>query len=69
MINGLCQKLDAMNKVSGYDNVDNVWGGKSSQGVRFGSDDLPEGTYFYILDLGNDEKPYKGYIYLNKTIK
>ncbi len=44
----------------------NNWDGKSSEGLRFGSDDLPQGTYFYILDLGNNEKPYKGYIYLNR---
>lgn len=48
---------------------DNTWNGKSSQGLRFGGDDLPDGTYFYILDLGNNEKPYKGFIYINKTVK
>ncbi len=53
-------------KMSRYDNT---WNGKSTEGLRVGGDDLPEGTYFYILDLGIDEKPYKGYIYLNKTIK
>ncbi len=53
-------------KMDGYDNT---WNGKSSEGIRFGGDDLPDGTYFYILDLGNDEKPYKGFIYINKTVK
>jgi gliding motility-associated-like protein len=48
---------------------DNTWNGKSSEGLRFGGDDLPDGTYFYILDLGNNEKPYKGFIYINKTVK
>jgi gliding motility-associated-like protein len=56
-------------KVDNYDNVNNVWNGKSSQGVRFGGDDLPEGTYFYILDLKNGEKARTGYIYLNKAVK
>ena len=53
-------------KGAGYDNVNVVWNGKSSEGVRFGGDDLPEGTYFYILELGTDEPALKGYIYLKK---
>ncbi len=53
-------------KMKGYDNT---WNGKSSEGLKFGSDDLPEGTYFYILDLGNGDKPYKGFIYLNRNVK
>jgi hypothetical protein len=29
---------------------------------------LPVGTYFYILDLGEDDnvKPLKGYVYITK---
>jgi gliding motility-associated-like protein len=56
-------------KIEGYDNADKVWNGKASEGFRYGGDDLPEGTYFYILDLGNGEKPLKGYIYLNRSVK
>ncbi|MHB8259743.1 MAG: ice-binding family protein [Bacteroidia bacterium] len=43
-----------------------TWDGKSTKGVRVGGDDLPVGTYFYILDLGNGSSIYKGTIYLNK---
>jgi gliding motility-associated-like protein len=57
------------NVVFEKDNYDNTWDGKSTQGIRFGGDELPDGTYFYILDLGNNEKPYKGFIYISKTIK
>jgi gliding motility-associated-like protein len=57
------------NVVYEKDSYDNTWNGKSTQGIRFGGDELPDGTYFYILDLGNGEKPYKGYIYISKTIK
>ena len=53
-------------KANGYQNT---WNGKATEGVKFGGDDLPEGTYFYILDLGNGDKPYKGYIYLNRADK
>ncbi len=57
-----------VSKIEGYNNNDKVWNGKASEGVRYGGDELPEGTYFYILDLGNGDKPYKGFIYLNKTV-
>jgi gliding motility-associated-like protein len=42
------------------------WDGKSNTGFLSGNDDLPTGTYFYILDLGNGEKPISGSIYLDR---
>jgi gliding motility-associated-like protein len=45
---------------------DNKWEGTSNVGgVLFGSN-LPEGTYFYMLDLNNDEKPMSGYVILKR---
>jgi len=44
----------------------NTWDGKATEGVRIGSDELPVGTYFYILDLGDGSAVIKGYIYLNR---
>jgi gliding motility-associated-like protein len=44
----------------------NTWSGKSTMGLRLGGDDLPTGTYFYVLDLGNGSAVYKGTIYLNR---
>ncbi|MEI6021363.1 MAG: gliding motility-associated C-terminal domain-containing protein, partial [Bacteroidota bacterium] len=52
-------------KMKGYDNT---WNGKVSEGIHYGSDDLPEGTYFFVFDLGNG-KIHKGYIYLNRAVK
>lgn len=44
----------------------NTWDGKATKGIRVGGDELPVGTYFYILDLGDGSPVFKGTIYLNK---
>ena len=44
----------------------NDWDGKNYFGVSVGSDDLPEGTYFYLLNLDNGKKVLKGYVYLKR---
>jgi hypothetical protein len=31
-----------------------------------GNEDLPAGTYFYVLDLGNGEKRIVGSVYLDR---
>ena len=48
-------------KASGYKND---WNGYSNvSGIYIGKK-VPAGTYFYVLDLGNDMKPMQGYIVL-----
>jgi gliding motility-associated-like protein len=42
---------------------DNSWNGRASSSV-FGSDELPEGTYYYILKMGG--KLYKGSVYIKR---
>jgi gliding motility-associated-like protein len=44
----------------------NNWDGKSQTGISVGGDELPIGTYFYILDLKNGSPIYKDTIYLTK---
>ena len=44
----------------------NDWDGRNTKGVSVGNDELPEGTYFYILELGESNKVVKGYIYLKR---
>lgn len=42
------------------------WDGKANTGSRIGNEELPTGTYFYVLKLGNGEKPISGSIYLDR---
>ena len=43
----------------------NEWDGRSSKG--FNTDQgLPEGTYYYILDLGDGSEVLNGFIYLRR---
>ena len=43
----------------------NNWDGTSQNSMTIGNEKLPEGTYFYLLDLGNGDV-MKGYIYLTR---
>ena len=45
---------------------ENSWDGRSTLGLTLGDEALPVGTYFYILDLGDDSPVIKGTIYLNR---
>jgi gliding motility-associated-like protein len=43
------------------------WEGKSQDTMTLGNGLLPEGTYFFVLELGDVPiKPVKGYVYLNR---
>lgn len=47
----------------------NEWEGTNDNGVKIGKEDLPVGTYFYILDLGenvSEDRMRQGYIYLSR---
>jgi large repetitive protein len=54
------------NLVYEADYYQNDWFGTSEIGFELNSGELPDGTYFYILDLGNGEDPKTGYIYLTR---
>ena len=57
-------------ETQGYDNVNNAFIGISNGRVNVKqSDELPAGTYFYILkyaDKGNQFEPKAGYLYINR---
>jgi gliding motility-associated-like protein len=42
------------------------WDGKSNTGFSSGNNELPTGTYYYILDFGDGQKPISGSIYLDR---
>ncbi len=54
------------------DDYKNDWAGVSINKLNIAGDQLPEGTYFYIIKLGGKEtdatfgKIYKGYVYIKK---
>jgi len=54
------------NKVFEASSYQNTWDGRSTRGLRVGGDELPIGTYFYLLDLGDGSDIIKGTIYLNR---
>lgn len=51
-------------KAYGIETTPKFWDGKSNVGSSNG--DLPTGTYFYILELGNGEKPIAGSVYIDR---
>jgi large repetitive protein len=55
------------NKVFEADPYNNDWDGTTQFGPTIGGNELPIGTYYYILYLeGTDSKPTRGFIYLSR---
>jgi gliding motility-associated-like protein len=50
----------------GVDASPKFWDGKSNTGDRQGNLPLPTGTYFYVIDLGNDNGRFVGSVYLKR---
>jgi len=68
-IKGIEQEIYKNNKVE----IFNRWGdrvytqsGYNNKDVAFDGGTLPDGTYYYVLDLGNDRKIFKGFLLLSR---
>ncbi len=53
-------------EANGYNNADISFRGIGEQGLYFGSNSLPIGTYFYIIDKRDGTKPVAGYLELTR---
>jgi large repetitive protein len=51
-------------QAKGYDNSDVAFRGISNEGISLLGTELPEGTYFYIIDKGDGSTPRSGYLEL-----
>ena len=49
---------------NGYDNVNVFFDGLANEGLDFFGADLPDGTYFYVIDKGDGSKPLGGFLEL-----
>jgi gliding motility-associated-like protein len=47
-------------------NYDNKWDGKCNVNGALMGQDLPEGTYYFLIDLNNEGKPLNGYVVLKR---
>jgi gliding motility-associated-like protein len=54
---------DKVFEVKGYDNDQKAFRGDSNMG---GTKELPAGTYFYVIDLGDGSPLVNGYISLKR---
>lgn len=49
-------------EAEGYNNIDIYFDGKSNRGISLIGSNLPDGTYFYVIDKRNGSKPVAGYL-------
>ena len=49
------------------ENYKNDWTGTTNAGIVLGGENLPTGTYYYLLDLKQEEQEIvKGFIYIQR---
>ena len=46
----------------GYDNLNILFDGESNKGISPMGTNLPDGTYFYVIDKHDGSKPLAGYL-------
>ena len=45
---------------NGYNNIDMYFDGKSNRGISPMGSNLPDGTYYYVIEKGDGSKPMAG---------
>ena len=53
-------------KTVGYDNTARVWQGQSTEGLVLGSNNVPDGAYYYIIELGDGSRRLSGYVVIQR---
>ena len=53
-------------EAAGYDNGAVRWNGENTGNLSVGNGPVPEGTYFYVIDLGDGSAVISGYVFLNR---
>jgi gliding motility-associated-like protein len=51
-------------EADGYNNDDVIFDGIGLDGIYLAGQDLPDGTYFYVIDKGDGSRPVTGYLEL-----
>ena len=51
-------------EADGYNNDDVIFNGIGLNGIYLSSQELPDGTYFYVIDKGDGSRPVTGYLEL-----
>ncbi len=51
-------------EIEGYNNENKIWRGEANRGISSGG--LPEGTYFYSINLGDGSAPINGFVVLKR---
>ena len=49
-------------EIDDYDNIENAFDGIGNRGVYLSSRDVPDGTYFYVINKKDGSRPVSGYL-------
>ncbi|WP_188466010.1 BspA family leucine-rich repeat surface protein [Marivirga lumbricoides] len=52
--------------IKSYNNTSRSFSGLANRNIKMGAGELPEGTYYYYIQLDPEEEPIKGFIVLKK---
>ncbi len=57
---------DKVYEISGYDNIAKVFNGEANRMTSLGAGNLPEGTYYFKIELNQGEEVISGYLVLKR---